>query len=145
MIPKLSCSLPWSFQPSICNKRRKTIILQLSQVFKVKIRNTITVFMEICTALTKLANDSEMLAMHVKDSWLAPTKLITCNHHFAELEHYNTYSLTCSGWALECTQASAFSWLKISVVCLVITYVHAHMNMHTHICMQSAVHCFLNI
>jgi hypothetical protein len=35
--------------------------------FKVKISNTITVFMEICTALTKLANGSEVLAMHVKD------------------------------------------------------------------------------
>ena len=88
--------------------------------------------MEICTALTKLANGSEVLAMHVKDSWLAPRKLVTCNHHSAQLEHYNAYSLTRSGWALECTQASANLCLKTSVVCLVITYVHAHMNMHTH-------------
>lgn len=120
------------FPSSICNKRRKTIILQFSQVFKVKISNTITVFTEICTAITKLANGSEVLAMHVKDSWFAPRKLITCNHHFAELEHHNAYSLTLSGWALECNQASANSCLKISVVYLMITYVHAHMNTHTH-------------
>lgn len=135
------------FQPSICNKRRKTIILQVSQVFKVKISNTITMFMEICTALTKLANGLEVLAMHVKDSWLAPRKLITCNHHFAESEHYNAYSLTHTGWALECTQACTNLCLKVSVVCLVITYVHAQMNTHTHthICTLSALHCSLNI
>jgi len=40
----------------------------VSQVFKVKISNTITVFMEICTALTKLTNGLEVLAVHVMDS-----------------------------------------------------------------------------
>jgi hypothetical protein len=34
------------------------------------------VFMEICTALTKLANGSEVLAMHVKDRWLTPRNLL---------------------------------------------------------------------
>jgi hypothetical protein len=59
---------PMKFSTKYMQQEEKKIILQLSQVFKVKISNTITVFMEICTALTKLANDSEMLAMHVKDS-----------------------------------------------------------------------------
>jgi hypothetical protein len=143
------------FQTSICKKRGKTIILQLSQGFKIKISNTIITFMEICTVITKLANSSEVFALHVKDSWLAPRKLITCNQ-FAELKHCNAYSLTRSGWALECTQTSANLCLETSVLRLVITYAHAHVNTHTHmhthahthhkhIWMQSALHCYLII
>jgi hypothetical protein len=47
-----------------------------SQVFKVKISNTITVFMEICTALTKLTNGLEVLAVHLWTADLHPGNLL---------------------------------------------------------------------
>jgi hypothetical protein len=62
MIPNLSCSLPWSFPNKYMQQQEKnnyflihSFILQLSQAFKVQTSSTITVFMKICTAITKIS------------------------------------------------------------------------------------------